>query len=133
MCKPKKKFTIFLLASTVVLLAATGTIWVRASIKRGWEDYSAIALRKEPKYAHDPLPIPDGGSVVYSGWRYEVTRVKRFITYEYGDKSGFLVGVRIRWRMPLRILQEDREFVRFAPFDIPTRSEPNVPGSSSSQ
>jgi hypothetical protein len=116
--------------SIAIFLVAAGTVWVRASIKKGWEDYEAIALRKDPKYAHDPMPIPDGGSVIYSGWCYEVTRVKRFITYEYGDKSGYLVGARIIWGMPLRMFQQDREFVRFAPFEYTDKPATNARDSS---
>jgi hypothetical protein len=76
MCCLKKRSAIFSVTLIAALLAGTGTAWVRTCIKKGWEDYEAISFRKAPKYAHDPLPIPDGGSIIYSGWRYEVTRVK---------------------------------------------------------
>jgi len=125
-----KRAFLTIVTVNAVFLAAAGTVWVRASIKRGWEDYEAIAFRKQPKYAHDPVPIGDGGSVIYTGSRYEVTRVKRFITYEYGDKSGYLVGARIIWRMPLRMFQDDREFVQFAPFEYTDKAPTNAPDSS---
>src|SRR5262245_38703317 len=98
-----KKTLALILDCAVVLVVVTTWALVRSSLERGWTDFAAIRRGEEPKYASQAGFLNDGGSVLYEGRLYRVYRVKRSINYQYSDKMGYLVGVRVVWNMPTRM------------------------------